>query len=139
MSTPPTTTGNPFTPGGVITSRDKFFGREKERSAIQARLRSMLSVSVVGEARLGKSSLLKVLQAEVARWDGYLPIYLSMDAHRTQESFCRALLKQLLPHMRPPSDYQQANEQRLRVFEQRLAIVSMLRAILNGIGKATFV
>ena len=131
MNTPPTTArsspsatlsvGNPFTPGGVITLRDKLFGRKKALSAIEARLRGMLSVSVVGEARMGKSSLLKVLEAEVARWDGYLPIYLSMDAHRTQESFCRALLKQLLPHVRPPSDNNQENEATLRDIEKRVA------------------
>lgn len=108
--------GNPFTPGGAITSRDQFFGRKRELSEIKARLEGMLSVSVVGEARIGKSSLLKVLEAELRQWPDYLPIYLSMDSYGTQAGFCRILLEKLLPHVVPPT----GKEQVLRALEGRV-------------------
>jgi AAA+ ATPase superfamily predicted ATPase len=49
---------NPFTNRGVITNPDEFFGREQEIGEIVSRLRAMQSSSVVGERRIGKSSLL---------------------------------------------------------------------------------
>ncbi|MGH7455296.1 MAG: hypothetical protein ACRENG_28345, partial [bacterium] len=47
-----------FTIGPYITDPKKFFGREEELRAILNRLRTMQSTSVVGDRRIGKSSLL---------------------------------------------------------------------------------
>lgn len=49
---------NPFTNRGMITKENEFVGREREISDILARIRNGNSVSVVGERRIGKSSLL---------------------------------------------------------------------------------
>src|SRR6185503_7658642 len=52
---------NPFCNRGVITDPDDFFGRENQIAEIITRLATMQSTSVVGERRIGKSSLLSHL------------------------------------------------------------------------------
>ncbi len=98
----PPSGGSPFTPGNVARP-DRFVGRTQEIQAILNRLQNMLSVSLVGEARIGKSSLLRYLEArlpDLLREHGdYLPIYLSMDRLADQASFCREVLERLLPRM----------------------------------------
>ena len=56
-------TFNPFTYGNPIRSADRFFGRTEELRQIVNRLRSSAheSTSIVGERRIGKTSLLKHL------------------------------------------------------------------------------
>jgi Bacterial TniB protein len=112
--------GNPFTPGAVAHP-DRFIGRQHELAAILSRLENMLSLSLVGQARIGKSSILRYLEARLptllASHGDYLPIYISMDSQRSQQSFCRAILERLLPHM-PPLPGQ---EPMLRALEQRVA------------------
>ncbi|MBI5384592.1 MAG: hypothetical protein HZA90_07865 [Verrucomicrobia bacterium] len=54
---------NPFIVGVPITAPADFFGREREISFCLARLRGMQSVSITGERRIGKSSLLHYLTA----------------------------------------------------------------------------
>jgi len=49
---------NPFCNRGVITDPDDFFGRENQIAEIITRLGTMQSTSVVGDAGIGKSSLL---------------------------------------------------------------------------------
>jgi hypothetical protein len=49
---------NPFTIRGALQRPEEFAGRAAEINDIVARLRSMQSCSVVGERRIGKSSLL---------------------------------------------------------------------------------
>lgn len=49
---------NPFTNRGMTTDPANFFGREEQINAIISRLRNMQSCSVVGQRRIGKSSLL---------------------------------------------------------------------------------
>lgn len=49
---------NPFTVRGMIQNPNEFIGRKAEISHIVARLKTMQSCSVVGERRIGKSSLL---------------------------------------------------------------------------------
>ena len=49
---------NPFTNRVAIRNPEDFFGREREVMQIYERLRNMQSTSVVGERRIGKSSLL---------------------------------------------------------------------------------
>jgi len=57
-------TSNPFTFGNPIRSADRFFGRTEELRQIVNRLRSSAheSTSIVGERRIGKTSLLKHLE-----------------------------------------------------------------------------
>lgn len=49
---------NPFQVGGMIRDGGKFFGRKREIREILSRVATMQSVSLVGERRIGKSSLL---------------------------------------------------------------------------------
>lgn len=117
MESYPPSAGNPFTPG-VIVPPERFVGRQHELSETLARLEGMLSISLVGDARIGKSSLLKYLEARLPALlsDRYLAIYFSMDRYKSQASFCRAVLDKLLPHVVPP----EGKERALRVLEQRL-------------------
>ena len=49
---------NPFTQRRMIRDSAKFFGRKEELHHIVNHLQTMQSVSIVGERRIGKSSLL---------------------------------------------------------------------------------
>jgi hypothetical protein len=49
---------NPFIYGPMIRETDKFFGRQVEIEQILGKLSKMQSISIVGERRIGKSSLL---------------------------------------------------------------------------------
>ncbi|MCI0692768.1 AAA-like domain-containing protein [candidate division KSB1 bacterium] len=51
---------NPFEYGNPITDPAKFFGRQSELNQIRDRLYQMASTSVVGERRIGKTSLLRI-------------------------------------------------------------------------------
>jgi len=52
---------NPFVTGTMITDKTQFIGRRREIAAIISRIRNSDSVSVIGERRIGKSSLLYYL------------------------------------------------------------------------------
>jgi len=92
---------NPFTPGNPVPP-ERFIGRREELSRILPRLENMLSVVVVGDARIGKTSLLKYLEQHFKSLPGnYLPIYLSMDSQGSQATFCHAILDKL-PEPKPP-------------------------------------
>jgi len=114
------TAGNPFTPGTIVPP-ERFVGRSRELTEMLARLENMMSVSLVGQARIGKSSLLRYLEARLSermREHGtYLPIYLSMDGQGSRESFCKALLERLLPHIPPV----RGQERALRALEHKLS------------------
>src|SRR5262249_47370775 len=91
---------NPFTNRGVITNPEEFFGREREIGEIASRLRAMASLSVVGERRIGKSSLLYHLyQTGWVRIDDpdYRFFYFDLlDARfHTAAGFLRAILQRL--------------------------------------------
>jgi hypothetical protein len=49
---------NPYQAGGMIRNHDQFIGREREIRDTLSRVATMQSVSVTGERRIGKSSLL---------------------------------------------------------------------------------
>ncbi|HSH78902.1 MAG TPA: ATP-binding protein [Herpetosiphonaceae bacterium] len=112
-------TGNPFTPGPYVPP-ERFVGRELDLRAVLARLSQMGSVSLVGDARIGKTSLLRYLEANLpvllSQYGRFLPIYISMDAQPSTEAFCQQILERLLPQM--PVLPQQ--EQMLRAMERRL-------------------
>jgi AAA+ ATPase superfamily predicted ATPase len=90
---------NPFSYSGTIRDPEKFYGRESELARIFDRLRSMQSVSVVGERRIGKSSLLH-------------QIYLSVKDHLGDD--CRAVYTDL-PDVKSESDFYRRVCQRLEV------------------------
>jgi len=71
---------NPFIVGVPITDPADFFGREREISFCLARLRGMQSVSITGERRIGKSSLLHYLTATALDRLGpdYRPAYVDL-------------------------------------------------------------
>src|SRR6202008_2820493 len=52
---------NPFIVGGPIQNPRDFFGRKRAVGSSIARLGSMQSISIVGERRIGKTSLLRYL------------------------------------------------------------------------------
>ena len=69
-------TSNPFTFGNPIREPSRFYGRSEDLRQIVNRLRSSAheSTSVVGERRIGKTSLLKHLDtSEVAVELGLAP------------------------------------------------------------------
>jgi len=91
---------NPFTNRVAIKNPDDFFGREEQIAEILARLRTMQSSSVVGERRIGKSSLLYHLgQTGTRRLDdpSYRFFYLDLeDAHyHTALGFFQTVLSKL--------------------------------------------
>lgn len=117
MTQTPAPPGNPFTPGNEAPP-ERFVGRENELREILARLDGMLSVSLVGETRIGKSSLLAYLATRLpvllAGPQRYVPVLLNMAEQRTKADFCRAVLAGLLPHLPPAA----APEAELRALEQ---------------------
>jgi len=105
-----------FTIGPYITDPQKFFGREEELRAILNRLKSMQSTSVVGERRIGKSSLLyhifhtgnTRLQTNDFR---FVFIDLQEAKFQRQDLFLKNVLKELdLPHagIQPDADITEA-------------------------------
>ena len=54
-------TNNPFAYSQPISKLDRFVGREDELRRILSELRREMSISIVGERRIGKTSLLKIL------------------------------------------------------------------------------
>jgi len=91
---------NPFTNRVAIKNPEDFFGREEQIAEILARLRTMQSSSVVGERRIGKSSLLYHLgQTGTRRLDdpSYRFFYLDLeDAHyHTALGFFQTVLGKL--------------------------------------------
>jgi hypothetical protein len=93
-------TPNPFTNRDPVTNPEDFFGRKDEIATILSRLQSLQCVSIVGERRIGKSSLLYHLsQTGTERLDDerYRFAYCSLqDMHyQTLPGFCTTILKRL--------------------------------------------
>src|SRR5688572_9592659 len=91
---------NPFSNRSVITNPDEFFGREQEIEQIVSRLRVMSSLSIVGERRIGKSSLLyHIFQTGWLKIDdpAYRFFYFDLQDARfhTAAGFLRAILREL--------------------------------------------
>jgi AAA+ ATPase superfamily predicted ATPase len=97
---------NPFTYGNPISDPTRFFGRRLEVNQIFSRLRNVEfeSSSLVGERRIGKTSLLKYLMdPEVRRFQGldpdkYIFVYIDLEMLDTVTTPTR-LWKQLLRQM----------------------------------------
>lgn len=90
-------TANPFQTGGMIRHEDKFFGREAELRQIFSRLASMQSVSIVGERRMGKSSLLwRITEIGKERLgDSFEIFYLDLERIFSAEEFYEQACKLL--------------------------------------------
>lgn len=89
---------NPFTCRVRIQDPDMFWGRKAEIRDVMTRLRKMLSSSIVGERRIGKSSLLYYLYTrgnELLNDGSYRFVYLTMEdaANRRLSKFLNQILK----------------------------------------------
>jgi hypothetical protein len=99
---------NPYKASGIVMSRDMFFGRETELGSIRSYLSSMMSVSIVGLRRIGKSSLLWQFvhssnDIPHPRKKRYVRIYVDLHEPSYSESpksFWTAVLKDLFTEMK---------------------------------------
>jgi uncharacterized protein len=85
---------NPFYERGPIRDPRRFFGRKSELKQVFARLANMQSVSIVGERRIGKSSLLAMITAMGRERLGKDYEFYTIDLQRvesTEDFFARAL------------------------------------------------
>lgn len=101
---------NPFTYGNPISDAQRFTGRAREVEQIFSRLRNVEfeSSSLVGERRIGKTSLLNyIADSNVRRAHGLDPtetifVYADLallDATTTPQRLWQYLLRQILPHL----------------------------------------
>lgn len=91
---------SPFTIGPMITKPEEFIGRKAEVNHIITRLRTMQSCSVIGERRIGKSSLLYYVSQTGGQWlsdENYRFLYLELTDACTQTvvDFLRTILAAL--------------------------------------------
>lgn len=88
---------NPFHWRGTVTDPGAFVGRERQLTTILTRLRQLGCVSVVGERRIGKSSLAYQACLRAAKQLGpdCRPVYIDMLSarHHTLEGLLGAVLK----------------------------------------------
>lgn len=92
--------GNPFITGTMIMNPAEFFGRTAEIHHIVNRLKTLQNTSVVGERRIGKSSLLYHLsQTGCERLDvNYRFLYVDLQDVKNYTSIpqlCTSILKEL--------------------------------------------
>ncbi len=109
---------NPFTYGNPITDARRFFGRQLQVEQLFSRLRNVEfeSSSLVGERRVGKTSLLYYIADPAVRvahglpLDRYVFVYMDLallDATTTPSRLWRYLLQQIarvLPSIKPAID-----------------------------------
>lgn len=91
---------NPYTNRAAIRNAEAFFGREKELRDIYTRIRGGGSVSLVGERRVGKSSLLNAVEFEresfgVPQALTFVRIDMQSIPDCTQSFFIKQLLKRI--------------------------------------------
>lgn len=95
---------NPFFYGGPITDPQKFFGRKRELRAIFSRLSTAppQSISVVGERRIGRTSLLyhltQVYPQRLPNAERYLFVYVDLQSAKchTRAGLLTAILEGVL-------------------------------------------
>jgi len=77
---------NPFIVGVPIRNPNDFFGRKRERRFCFDRLRGMQSVSIIGERRIGKSSLLHYISCKATDELGpsYRGVYIDLLSSRAR-------------------------------------------------------
>ena len=87
---------NPFTDHGRINEPDRFFGRQRVLREVQQTLAAGNSISLVGEAQIGKSSLLYYLYKTQAAWSpGRRVGYLDLQGVFSEKHFCTEVLSLL--------------------------------------------
>lgn len=90
---------NPFIVGGPVQNPSDFFGRTRQVRLSMTRLRTMQSLSIVGERRIGKSSLLRYLLAVAPEQLGpaYRSVYVDLlhPAARTLPGMLAEIQRQL--------------------------------------------
>lgn len=96
---------NPYVHRGMISDPEAFFGRQKELARLYALLAEMQSVSVVGERRIGKSSLLycahfSQIQARVPVYDFTSHVFAYLDLTKLVKPTPTAFLRYLLEGLR---------------------------------------
>jgi hypothetical protein len=82
--------GNPFYERGMIRDPSRFFGRRRELREIFSCLRTRQCVSVVGDSKIGKSSLLHYITAmgKQELGDDVQLHYLDLQKSANEEDFC---------------------------------------------------
>jgi hypothetical protein len=87
---------NPFYTSGRINDARRFFGRKRIVREISAELRKGCSVSIVGDAQVGKSSLLYYLYQSSADWlpQGAVE-FIDLQSVLDEEDFCETVLSKL--------------------------------------------
>jgi hypothetical protein len=89
-------TVNPFYTSGRINDPDLFFGRRRIVREIRTELRKKCSVSVVGEAGVGKSSLLHYLYLTRANWMPEATVeFIDLQSILDEADFCETILGKL--------------------------------------------
>ena len=98
-------TKNPFHGRGTVTDPNCFVGRERELIALFTRLRTMGCVSVVGDRRIGKSSLLHQawVTAQSRLGDECRPAHVDLLSarHHTLDGLLSTILKAVTGEERP--------------------------------------
>jgi tetratricopeptide (TPR) repeat protein/GTPase SAR1 family protein len=88
---------NPFTLNPV--TRPMFFGRRREFEILRSRVQDGVSVAVIGPTRIGKTSLLKILEEDLRNIPDYNVIFLNVETfaggNGRAESFLRLLGRRL--------------------------------------------
>lgn len=94
---PATTWENPFYVSGRINDPTYFYGRQREIREIQAELNKGASVALIGETRIGKSSLLYHLHQTAPTWlrAGTTPVFLDLQRIFDEDDLCQELLAHL--------------------------------------------
>lgn len=93
-------TENPFFSGGAVPS-DLFVGRTSTLALIRSRLggKSLQSVSIVGERRMGKSSILRYVAERAGALFSNQPVVVMLDLMRgycqTRSGFMKALRREI--------------------------------------------
>ncbi len=106
---------NPFYERGVIRDPKRFFGRKPELKQIFERLATMQSVSIVGERRIGKSSLLAYITATGPERLGQDYKFYTIDLQRVEsmdDFIARALDALAIKDGRTVRDFEKALEGR---------------------------
>ena len=94
----PVISDNPFIPQtGRVDDPQLFFGREREIRRVLEVLNSNVSVALIGEEGIGKSSLLWAIcqQAENLLFSPRQPIYLDLNGVRDEDEFYTALCEEV--------------------------------------------
>lgn len=88
---------NPFTVRGRVRDPEKFFGRERELMRVFDLLNTMQSISLVGERRIGKSSLLYYVFQKTGERLGkdFQAIYTDLPDVTDEQSFYKCLCKEI--------------------------------------------